>query len=260
MDSDFPDSPALAARLSQLEEELRTLKRERQTRRKLALVAVSAAGLMVTIGTAFAATGSCPNGMPFCFSPNQPAAASEVNQNFAQLKEWLEAKVGTAGAAVAVNTPAAFSAGVTTTTLTSSGAANLGSTVNVGSTLTVAGQVTANGGLTVGGTVFQTGYQASCMHGAAGLIFPSCCRINVRDGQTSCRIATNFQSTAWAGIGPSDPFAASTLGAYSLSCFDGISNENFPTCCRTDKVSGSVLCRSANNWQLTAWQSGGSAY
>lgn len=251
----------LALRLSQLEEELRTLKRERQTRRKLALVAVSAAGLMVTIGTAFAANGNCPNGMPFCFSPNQPAAASEVNQNFAQLKEWLEAKVGTAGAAVAVNTPAAFSAGVTTTTLTSTGAANLGSTLNVGSTLTVAGQVTANGGLTVAGTVFQTGYESSCFHMAlAASAAPACCRINVRNGQVQCRRASAFNSTAWFASGPTDPFSASTLGAYSLSCFDGVSGENFPTCCRTDVVTGSVTCRSASDWALTMWRTPGTAF
>ena len=178
--------------------------------------------------------------MPSCFAANQPATASEVNHNFAQLKEWLEAKVGAVATPVAINGPATFNAGVTAAT--------------------VGGQLTANGGLTVNGTVRETGSESSCFHGSAGFIYPGCCRINVRDGQTSCRVATNFQSTAWAASGPADPFSATTLGAYSLGCFDGISQENFPTCCRTDKVSGGVTCRAAINWQLSAWGASAAAF
>ena len=108
---------------------------------------------MVTIGTAFAANGNCPNGMPFCFSP-----------------------------------------------------------------------------------------------------------INVRNGQVQCRRASAYNSTAWFASGPTDPFSASTLGAYSLSCFDGVSGENFPTCCRTAAVTGSVTCRSAQDWALTLWNPVGTAF
>ena len=255
-----PDSATVADRLSQLEDELRTLKRERNNRRKLGLVALGALGCMVTIGTAFAATGACPNAMPFCFAANQPATASEVNHNFAQLKEWLEAKVGAVATPVAITGPATFNAGVTAATVTTSGAGSVGSTLTVGSTATIGGQLTANGGLTVNGTVRETGYESSCFHGSAGFIYPGCCRINVRDGQTSCRVATNFQSTAWAASGPADPFSATTLGAYSLGCFDGISQENFPTCSRTDKVSGGVTCRAAINWQLSAWGATAAAF
>lgn len=53
-------------------------------------------GLVVAfIGTvASAANGGCPNGMPFCFTADSPALATEVNHNFSQLKEWLENKAG----------------------------------------------------------------------------------------------------------------------------------------------------------------------
>ena len=119
-----PDSATVADRLSQLEDELRTLKRERNNRRKLGLVALGALGCMVTIGTAFAATGACPNAMPFCFAANQPATASEVNHNFAQLKEWLEAKVGAVATPVAINGTATFNAGVTAATVTASARAS----------------------------------------------------------------------------------------------------------------------------------------
>jgi len=50
-------------------------------------------------GAVIAADGSCPNGLPFCFIPGVPAKASEVNHNFAQIKEWTEQKVGEVGSA-----------------------------------------------------------------------------------------------------------------------------------------------------------------
>ncbi len=110
------------------------------------------------------------------------------------------------------------------------------------------------------GTLRETGYQASCFHGSLGNVFPGCCRINVRDGTTTCRLATNFQSSAYVASLTVDPFATGSIGAWSLSCFAGVSGENFPTCCRTDKVSGSVTCRSANNWQLSSRGTVGQSY
>lgn len=65
----------------------------RSTRRWVGLGLL--AGLVGSV--ALAANGNCPNGMPFCFAPDSPALASDINMNFAQLKEWLEQKVGTTG-------------------------------------------------------------------------------------------------------------------------------------------------------------------
>ncbi len=244
-------------RLSQLEEELRALNQPRRVRARFA---VAALGLLAaaTVGTAMAANGNCPNGMPFCFAPNQPAVATQVNHNFAQLKEWLEAKVGPVGSAVSVAAPSAFTGNVSVT-----GAGTFSSTVSAPTlsatgTASVGGLLTA-GSITVGGSVIQSGYQSSCVHGSAGNSFPACCRINVRNGQTSCRIATSFTSAGWVTTGTVDPFSATTEGTYSLSCFDGVSGENFPTCCRTDSA-GSVSCRASLNWQLSSWGAVGAAF
>lgn len=66
--------------------------------------------LAALVGTAAsAADGACPNGLPFCFLASKPAVASEVNQNFAQLKEWLESKVGTVATPVKITTGATVS-------------------------------------------------------------------------------------------------------------------------------------------------------
>ncbi len=89
--------PSLVERIEQLEAQLALLSgtAKRKPRRWLrggALVA----GLSVLLGVSgvLAADGACPNGLPFCFGAGTPARASEINQNFAQLREWLEAKTG----------------------------------------------------------------------------------------------------------------------------------------------------------------------
>ena len=38
-------------------------------------------------GTAWSASGNCPNGMQYCFTADAPALAQEVNYNFSQLRE-----------------------------------------------------------------------------------------------------------------------------------------------------------------------------
>ncbi|MDP2275862.1 MAG: hypothetical protein Q8N23_32270 [Archangium sp.] len=57
-----------------------------QPRRRLqrgALVGLVA----LAAGTAWAASGNCPNGLQYCFVANSPATAAEVNYNFSQLRE-----------------------------------------------------------------------------------------------------------------------------------------------------------------------------
>jgi hypothetical protein len=71
-------------------------------------------------GVVSAANGNCPNGLPFCFSPDNPALAGEVNHNFMQLKEWIEAKVGAVGASGV--TASTVSAGTINATTLLSGA------------------------------------------------------------------------------------------------------------------------------------------
>lgn len=77
-----------------LREELQALRKRlgdlerRRTQRNVGLMVA----LVLVAGTAW--------GQLVVFSPDTPAKASEVNQNFGQLKQWLEQKVGTAGTSV----------------------------------------------------------------------------------------------------------------------------------------------------------------
>jgi hypothetical protein len=83
---------ALRTRLAEVEREQAEQRANRRTlRRRVAAVAIVGA---VIAGTAYAANGNCPNGMPVCFAADTPALASDVNLDFAQLKQWLETKVG----------------------------------------------------------------------------------------------------------------------------------------------------------------------
>lgn len=103
------------------------------------------ASIIVVIGalvgaSALAADGSCPNGLPFCFEADMPAKASDVNHDFAQLKEWLETKVGLVG------TPA-----ISVTGLTVNGT----STTNIGGAIVTPAQVSAGSLATTGPLIRQ---------------------------------------------------------------------------------------------------------
>ncbi len=85
-----------------LREELKVLRdrlhelEHRRTRRTVGLVAA----LVLISGTAWAQL--------ITFNPDAPALASEVNQNFTQLRSWIEQKVGTVGSSVVtLSTPLA---------------------------------------------------------------------------------------------------------------------------------------------------------
>jgi hypothetical protein len=101
-------------------------------------------------------------------------------------------------------------------------------------------------------------YQVACINGTSGFTFPICCRINSRNGQTSCRVAQDWNAASWIS-GPSDPFGAAADGNYTLSCWAGVSGQNFPTCCRSD-AAGNVTCRAANNFSLSSWGTVGTAF
>lgn len=145
------EASSLARRVAVLEarEAERQLARRRFRRW---LVAICMAGLVVA-PLALAADGNCPNGYPFCFTANTPALAGEVNHNFAQMKEWLETKVGP----------------VTTPALTVSGA-----TVN--GAVSVSGNAAVTGGAQVGGNVSITGTTTI----ANDLILTGAARLRVR--------------------------------------------------------------------------------
>ncbi len=134
-DSTERELQSLRARLEILESAVR----QRPSRRpRFAAAAVLVAIVVGVAGVVSAANGNCPNGMPFCFSPDTPAEAAQVNHNFSQLKEWLESKVGP------VTAPAiSSSTGITST-----------------------GRITTSGGVSVtGGGVSVTGTDITLTNG-----------------------------------------------------------------------------------------------
>ncbi len=112
--------------------------------------------LAVATGTAFAANQTCPNGLPFCFAPDSPALAGQVNMNFMQLKEWVETKVGP------VSTGGVSSGTVTAATVTASGtvtAATVTASGTVNANVVSANVVSANGVLRANALVAARGLE-----------------------------------------------------------------------------------------------------
>ena len=105
------DPAELTSQLHTLRDRVARLEAEKHSSRlKRTWAIVSAVVVVVATGTALAADGTCPNGLPFCFAPDAPAEAAQVNHNFSQLREWLVAKVGLP-----------TSAGITTSSVSATG-------------------------------------------------------------------------------------------------------------------------------------------
>jgi transposase-like protein len=82
------------AHLGSMEREGRRGGRTSGKRRLIAALALAALVLALG-GVVYAASGDCAGSkLPFCFAPNTPAKAVEVNHNFNQVVEWIETKVG----------------------------------------------------------------------------------------------------------------------------------------------------------------------
>ncbi len=144
---------ALRTRVFELEA---TQRARRRTWRRAAMGSVVV--LAASVGTALAANGNCPNGFPFCFAADQPAVASQVNHNFSQVLEWLEAKTG-----------ARATAGVQTPTVTTTGNVNMnngGQLIGTGTgafhinTLPAAGTLYLNWHSGAGGVIVGNGASA----------------------------------------------------------------------------------------------------
>lgn len=113
----------LRRRLAELEAKLGARPRRLRLRHRAPALA-AAVGIVLGAVTSLAADGACPNGLPYCFTPNAPAMAVAVNHDFAQLKEWLEQKVGPAGsAAVTVTDDVRIQTGPTSNAATAAGKA-----------------------------------------------------------------------------------------------------------------------------------------
>lgn len=97
--------------LRQQVDELREERRKRTARGPALLLAAVTA---MTIGAAWAANGNCPNGLPFCFAANSPALATDVNTNFAFLREWIETKSGPLDAGFTTSSGILLNSGIIT--------------------------------------------------------------------------------------------------------------------------------------------------
>jgi hypothetical protein len=214
----------------------------------------------------------CTNGIPFCFAPNDPALASEINLNFAALKTWLEAKVGptgtlaspsgdittgrivTTGVAPAYQNWTTFPVGAGTAGIVNDnvsfkalmvvGNSSAGGKrkVQIYDDLYVSSDVVVGGAgsLTVNGPVVRNGYAVACAAGESGYHFGFCCRINVRSGAAECRNGNNTTFSSWGTAGTL--FAASADDHYSLSCMGHRGAANWPLCCRTNNA-GTTECK-----------------
>lgn len=247
----------LQRELDALRARLEAMERAQRARARVGRWLVGVVALTTAATVAYAASPVCANGIPFCFQPDEPALASEVNTNFAQLKTWLESKVGATGSvaspSVDVTTRAVRASSYSPeyagwgAVATGPGGAAIVNDNGVYKALMVVGNSSAGGGrvvkvfdeLQVSGRVLSAGYQVSCAAGESGYHFGFCCRMNIADGSTQCRNGTNTNFGGWQQ--DTFPFAAGSSGPYSLDCAGHRGAANWPICCRTD-VAGGTAC------------------
>ncbi len=90
-----PTIEDLAVELTALRAELAQQRNATRRTKRLALSFVLAGLVAATgAGVANAASRGCPSSFPVCFTPDSPALAGDVNENFTTAQDWLEQKVG----------------------------------------------------------------------------------------------------------------------------------------------------------------------
>lgn len=182
---------ALRARTAELE-----LAREQALAGKRALrnYGLVAAGVVALLGSsaAIAANGNCPNGLPFCFAADTPAQASQVNHNFSQVKEWLEAKVGTVGTAVSAT-----------------------GAVSVSGTIRVQQGTTSNTGVASGKALFVSGPFGDGQSDNGGF--------EVRHDNLSQGVGIGFNTVYATGSNTDQPLFLKGRGASPVSVLGGLS-------------------------------------
>ncbi|HEY1087143.1 MAG TPA: hypothetical protein VGE37_05585 [Archangium sp.] len=147
-------APVSAAEFNALKDRLARLEAREARRRRVLFGLLAVGAVMAPI--ALAADGNCPNGLPFCFTADSPAQASQVNHNFSQVKEWIENKAGVVS-----------SNGITARDLTVNGDAGVsnnflvrgGATFNGGATF--AGPTTLNGSTTLNTTTVNGAFNVN---------------------------------------------------------------------------------------------------
>ena len=199
---------ALQRRVEELEAKLVTRPSFFARHRRVVLGLAACLGL-IGAGTVYAANGNCPNGYPACFVADQPALASQVNLDFAQIKEWVETKIG-----------AVTAAGVTTTTLTVNGNANVNNALlNINNSRIVGTNGSGNFHLdTTGNAMYLNWYS-----GPGGFVFG-----NGAQGQAaridtggSMQLAGNLSIAGTGGNTPHGCVVRQATNSYNAACAGG---------------------------------------
>ena len=231
----------LSVELAELRARLAALEAERTVARRRGRWVGGAVVLATLVGTAaFAANGACPNGLPFCFTADQPALASEVNHNFMQLREWLESKVGT------VATPVRITTGATVSTVTPPTQATRA--LFVSSSTTGSGDPIADfrhdnltQGVGIGwSSIFATGTDVNqdlnlIAKGTGQVISAS--RLNVGATTTSCAIGPCFCPTGAYPLSWTGTCSGAGIGVYSVAAATSGSLRGFDVQCISSTFS-----------------------
>jgi hypothetical protein len=97
------------------------------------------------------------------------------------------------------------------------------------------------------------GYQVQCTQALYTPYYSFCCKVNVSNGQVSCKSAAHWQD-AWTTL--PDAFAATTAGSYGITMLPGQSGLTFPSVCRTNNQTGATKCVYGNSWTApNSWTS-----
>lgn len=101
-------------------------------------------------------------------------------------------------------------------------------------------------------------FTMACLGGMAGLMLPSCCRMDSNNGQTTCWRAADWGGVNW--VITASPFPApGPAGRYSISLIWGQNGSMYPACCKLNALTGHADCKTATDWSLPAWNNWGGA-
>ncbi len=238
----------ICRRLEALEERER---RRAASRKRLASAIGGMAVATLLVATVAVADPSvsldCPGGDLFCFDPNTPARASEVNHNFAQLKQWLEQKVGDAG----------------TDDVSVTGDLDVGGTVSANNDIDVStdsgGGIVVNGG---GGTMRLDGDEIEVDTGGSGLYLNSNAGLPVYVGgdiYIDGNIKDGLTQSDYVGAARNDSSGATdvSLGIHWTKGICFLTQIKFAD---IDAATEAAECRiftdGSGNWRLQAYLEG----
>lgn len=242
---DIMDNEALLKELESLRERLAVVEHGQRCRSRRArrLLLVACAAVLVMAGGATAQSAACANGLPFCFSSDAPAIASEVNGNFAALKTWLEAKVGATGPLAGPVTDISTVGSVTARAFTPAFANWTTTDAGAGGASILNDNVSHRALMIVGNA--SSGSRTVKMFD------------NVEIGNGLA--VTGAVNAASAAVGGAITAASLTVAGsvtssgYQVSCANGENGYHFGFCCRMNIRNGATDCRHGTSTAFGSW-------